>query len=385
MRLGNYTILKAPGLGSSCSRANSYLWSGKKVFLVVWPPISCQNLSKSLHLLVVVNVILQRQKPHNQVVSHADNLFHDPLRHLLKLALWTLKTHKFLQLLLLLLLLIVILKFRVGSTQPDVTIVPSSPLVQDAEFFKTKTMTTRENISILPPLQQTRNFHDPSMPTHTPTSPVLMNGRANPAMASSASLAPKSANSLQVCKKLSTQSMKSVKSIKKVPSGLNLNCRFACGCRFGFRNKDSNRGQSNQHQNSFYFSSSSSHSRLRSWKNQRGKCGLQRQNTDTASISSKRAWSRSTARKPTGPIQLSYHFTKPNCHPPNIKSPHQSISSSTSKKTTGTAPYMSISPAQLSTSQRHLRTKSGGLLPKRLKPKKSANGMALKGSRPRVR
>jgi hypothetical protein len=118
---------------------------------------------------------------------------------------------------------------------------------------------------------------------------------------------------------------------------------------------------------------------------------IQRQNTDTASISGKKPWRRSTSRKPTGlasaiaasGLAMANPALSPSHQaqitPPAIVSPQQSA---TSKKSTS-PPYMSISPAQSSTSQRHSRTRSAELSPKRLKPKRSTNGMSSKSSRHR--
>jgi hypothetical protein len=276
-----------------------------------------------------------------------------------------------------------------SSTQPNVTIVPPSPLTQSGAFSddddddgyisttdqSTSTPTNKDLPSMPTPT------HSPATPA-TPTSAKLTNGKANPAMASNASLAPKS---LQVRKKLSTQSMKSTKSVKKVPSALNLNIDPKTATSPADVVPDSVT-KTDIVDSPTDIKSASPPSVVSPEKSNSASTlnlTVQRQNTDTASISSKRPWRKSTTRKPTGlasaiaasGLAMANPALSPShqaqISPPTIISPQQSISSATSKKST---PYMSISPAQSSASQQHLRT---------LKPKKSTNGISRKGSRPR--
>lgn len=286
-----------------------------------------------------------------------------------------------------------------SSTQPNVTVIPPSPLTPAGEIFEND---DDDDVNAVSTLDLTTtsltNNELPSMPTPaptptstpTPTTAIpqnLTNGKANTAMASSASLAP---NTLQVRKKSSTQSMKSV---KKVPSELNLNVNHS---KVATSPADINSGSitktaivdSPPDIKSPLPMSAATPDR----PNGRSTVNLtvQRHNTDTASISSKsssRPWRRSSARRPTGlasaiaasGLAMANPVLSPTHHaqisPPSIMSPQQSTSSATSKKS-DSPPYMSISPAQSSTSQRTRR--SVELSPKLLKPKKSINGMSTK-------
>ena len=293
---------------------------------------------------------------------------------------------------------------KTTSTQPNVTVVPPSPLVHpgDNDDDEKHSIVTLDLTTTSPPT----NNKLPSMPTPvptpsttpTPTSPQNQsNGKANPAMTSSASLAP---NTLQVRKKSSTQSMKSVK-IKKVPSELNLNV-FKTATAPPPADADSNSITKTAIVDSPPDIKSPLPPVVTPPEKPNGgstlNLSIQRQNTDAASISSKsnRPWRRSSARKPTGlasaiaasGLAMANPAISPTHHsqitPPTIISPQQSINSATSKKSIGSPPYMSISPAQSSTSQRTRR--SVDLSPKLLRPKRSTNGMSTKSgksSRPR--
>ena len=288
-----------------------------------------------------------------------------------------------------------------ASTQPNVTVVPPSPLVQAGEFTDNDDDGINDSISAVSidlTTTSPTNKELPSMPTPvstptptptlTPASPPqnLTNGKANPAMASSASLAP---NTLQVRKKSSTQS---IKSVKKVPSELNLNVNHSKAAT-----APADTDSDSITKTAIVDSPPDIKSPLPApvATPERGSTinlTVQRQNTDTASISSKsnRPWRRSSARKPTGlasaiaasGLAMANPALSPTHHaqmsPPSIISPQQSVSSATSKKSAGSPPYMSISPAQSSTSQ---RTRSVELSPKMLKPKKSINGMSTKSAK----
>ena len=308
-----------------------------------------------------------------------------------------------------------------SSTQPNVTVVPPSPLTQPEEFendddnnneehnitaVSTLDLTTTSPTNNEPPAMPTRSpspapspspARSPSpSPTPTPTSASqnLTNGKANSAMASSASLAP---NTLQVRKKQSTQSMRSV---KKVPSELNLDVNKAATAPApADTDSDSMTKTTIVDSPSDIKAPLPASAPVPTPERPNGgstvNLTVQRQNTDTASISSKsnRPWHRSSARKPTGlasaiaasGLAMANPALSPTHHaqisPPSIISPQQSISSATSKKSAGSPPYMSISPAQSNTSQ---RTKSAELSPKMLKPKKSTNGMSMKSSKSRT-
>ena len=287
------------------------------------------------------------------------------------------------------------------STQPNVTVIPPSPLIQAGEIIddddNEKHSITAVSTDLTTTSPPTNNVL-PSMPTPastptptpTPASPPqnLTNGKANPAMASSASLAP---NTLQVRKKSSTQSMKSV---KKIPSELHLNVNLSKSATADMDSDSITKTAIVESPPDIKYPlpvpvttpekpSGGSTVNLT----------VQRQNTDTASISSKsnRPWRRSSARKPTGlasaiaasGLVMANPAISPSHHaqisPPSIISSQQSISSATSKKSAGSPPYMSISPAQSSTSQRTRR--SVELSPKLLKPKKSINGMSTKSGK----
>lgn len=283
------------------------------------------------------------------------------------------------------------------STQPNVTIVPPSPLIQSGEFSDDDDddddgyISTADHGTSTPTNKDLPSMPTPTHPPATPASPNLTNGKTNPAMASNASLAPKS---LQVRKKLSTQSMKSTKSVKKVPSALDLNTDPKTATPPADVVPDSVTKTAIVDSPTDIKSASPVPvvSPEKSNSASTANLTIQRQNTDTASISSKRPWRKSTTRKPTGlasaiaasGLAMANPALSPSHQaqipPPTIISPQQSISSATSKKST---PYMSISPAQSSASQQHLRTRSTELSPKHLKPKKSTNGMSTKGSRPR--
>lgn len=283
-----------------------------------------------------------------------------------------------------------------SSTQPNVTIVPPSPLIHSEDFENDNEEYSTTAISSLDlTTTSPRNKQLPSMPTTpTPTSASppqnLTNGKVNPAMASSASLAP---NSLQVRKKSSTQSMKSV---KKVPSELNLIANHSKAAAPADTDSDSITKTAIVDSPPDIKSPLPASVGTPERPNGGSTVNLtvQRQNTDTASISSKssRPWHRSNARKPTGlasaiaasGLAMANPALSPSHHaqisPPAIISPQQSIGSATSKKSVGSPPYMSISPAQSSTSQ---RTRSVELSPKMLKPKKSTNGLSTKSAKSR--
>ena len=309
------------------------------------------------------------------------------------------------------------------STQPNVTVVPPSPLVQPGEFIENdddddgngNDVNKKYSITAVSALDLTATTSPsdkelPSMPTPTPTPtsasastptstptptlpPVsppqnLSNGKANSAMASSVSLIP---NTLQVRKKSSAQS---IRSVKKVPSELNLNANT--------KGAPADTDSDSITKTKIVDSPPDIKSPLPAppEKPHGGSTlnlTVQRQNTDTASISSKsnRPWNRSSSRKPTGlasaiaasglamanPTLSPTHIAQ--ISPPSIISPQQSVSSATSKKSAGSPPYMSISPAQSSTSQKTRR--SVELSPKMLKPKKSINGMSMKSAKSRQR
>ena len=300
------------------------------------------------------------------------------------------------------------------STQPNVTVVPPSPLIQPGEFIDDDD----DEIAVVStsPSPKTSNKALPSMPTPTPSpaptstptssgtptptppNPLnLSNGKVNSAMASSASLAP---NSLQVRKKSSTQSMKSVKS-KKVPSELNLNIdpsKTATAPADGDADSITKTAMVDSPPDIKVPLPPPPPTPAASSEKPNGGSTVnlavqRRQNTDTASISSKsnRPWRRSSNRKPTGlasaiaasGLAMANPALSPTHHsqisPPSIISPQQSINSATSKKSIGSPPYMSISPAQSSTSQRTRR--SVELSPRLLKPKKSVNGMSTKSGK----
>ena len=306
-----------------------------------------------------------------------------------------------------------------SSTQPNVTVIPPSPLVHAGEFIENdddfNQFNEKHSITAVSTLDLTTptNSEPPSMPTPTPTPtsasastptstptptptlpPVsppqnLSNGKANPAMASSVSLA---ANTLQVRKKSSAQS---IRSVKKVPSELNLNVNTNAAPT------SADTGSDSITKTIIVDSPPDIKSTLpavvptpeRPHGGSTLNLTAQRQNTDTASINSKssRPWHRSNSRKPTGlasaiaasglamanPTLSPTHIAQ--ISPPSIISPQQSISSATSKKSAGSPPYMSISPAQSSTSQKTRR--SVELSPKMLKPKKSINGMSMKSAK----
>lgn len=293
------------------------------------------------------------------------------------------------------------------STQPNVTIIPPSPLINPGEFIDNDDEDDEDETHSIAVIDRTTssspsNNNLPSMPTSTPnsstptststptpTSPQnISNGKA--AMASSPSLAP---NSLQVRKKSSAQSMKSIK-IKKVPSELNLNLsKTATAPADG----DSDSITKTTIVDSPPDIKSPLPPSVPASERPNGgstvNLTVQRQNTDAASISSKsnRVWRRSSSRKPTGlasaiaasGLAMANPALSPTHHaqisPPAIISPQQSINSATSKKSIGSPPYMSISPAQSSTSQRTRR--SVELSPKLLRPKKSINGMSTKSGK----
>ena len=287
------------------------------------------------------------------------------------------------------------------STQPNVTVVPPSPLTHSEEIFESddddlneKPSITAVSTLVLTTTSPPSNKKLPSMPssapfptstpTSTPASPQkLTNGRSNSAMASTASLLP---STLQVRKKSSTQSMKSV---KKVPSELNLTAPADTDPDSITRTGIIDSPPDINSPLPALVASPNGGSTIN--------LSVQRQNTDTASISSKksnRPWRRSTSRKPSGlagaiaasglamanPVLSPTHQAQ--ISPPSIiTSPQQSVSSATSKKSSGSAPYMSISPAQSSTSQRTRR--SVELSPKLLRPKKSMTGTSAKSSKQR--
>jgi hypothetical protein len=286
---------------------------------------------------------------------------------------------------------------KTTSTQPNVTVVPPSPLNQPGEFIDDDDEEEKHSISVdltstspptnkvLPPMPTAATTPTSSTPTPTPTSPQnLSNGKANPAMDSSASLAP---NSLQVRKKTSTQSMKSVK-VKKVPSELNLSKTATATADSDSITKTAIVDSPPDIKSPLPPVASSERPNRGSTVN----LTAQRQNTDAASISSKsnRPWRRSSARKPTGLASAiaasGLAMANPSLSPSHnsqisvpIISPQQSVNSASSKKSLGSPPYMSISPAQSSTSQR--TRKSVELSPRLLKPKKSINGMSTKSGK----
>ena len=306
-----------------------------------------------------------------------------------------------------------------SSTQPNVTVIPPSPLIHPEEFENddddddddnnnnnNNSNNEEHNITAVSTLDLTTtsptNNELPAMPTPSPSptptptptstsaSQNLTNGKANSAMASSASLAP---NALQVRKKQSTQSMRSV---KKAPSELNLNTDKAATAPAS-ADTDSDSITKTTIVDSPPDIKAPLPASAPAPTSERPNGGstvnltVQRQNTDTASIKSNRPWRRSSARKPTGlasaiaasGLAMANPALSPTHHAqmsPPIVSPQQSISSATSKKSAGSPPYMSISPAQSNTSQ---RTRSVELSPKMLKPKKSTNGLSTKSSKSR--
>ena len=291
---------------------------------------------------------------------------------------------------------------KTTSTQPNVTVVPPSPLTHPAEIIDDDDDDEDEKHSIAAaPTQDTTKNVLPSMPTPVPTSTSttptptnsqsLSNGKANPAMASSASLAP---NTFQVRKKTSTQSMKSVK-VKKAPSELNLNVNLSKTATAP-ADGDSDSITKTAIVDSPPDIKSPLPAPVASSERPNGgstvNLTVQRQNTDAASISSKssRPWRRTSTKKPTGlasaiaasGLAMANPALSPTHHSqmsPTIISPQPSVNSASSKKSIGSPPYMSISPAQSSTSQRTRR--SVELSPKLLRPKKSMNGMSTKSAK----
>ena len=297
------------------------------------------------------------------------------------------------------------------STQVNVTVVPPSPLVQPKEYFEndedepTTASPPTNNVPKMPTAPApTSNTTSTSAPT-TPANPQSQSnglGKLSSAMASSASLVP---NALQVRKKSSTQSMKSVK-IKKVPSELNLNVNLpkTAPAPAPATTTAPADGDTDSITKTEIVESPSDikapipvppvpapvASSERPTTGSTLNLAVQRQNTDAASISSKsnRPWRRSSNRKPTGlasaiaasglamanPALSQTHHTQMT---PPIISPQQS--SASSKKSMGSPPYMSVSPAQSSTSQRTRR--SVELSPRLLKPKKSTNGLSTKSGK----
>ena len=216
-----------------------------------------------------------------------------------------------------------------------------------------------------------------------------MSGGANPAMASNASLSP---NTLQVRKKLSNQS---IKSVKKSPSMLSLNVNHSKAATAPADSGSDSviKSELVESPTDIKFPSPSSAPAATPEKpngSSMVNLTVQRQNTDSGVNSGKssRSWRRSTTRKPTGlasaiaasglamanPVLSPSHSAQIT---PPVVSPQHSISSAASKKSmtlSGSPPYMSVSPAQSSTSQQHLKNRSVELSPKRLKPKRSTNG-----------
>lgn len=299
------------------------------------------------------------------------------------------------------------------STQPNVTVIPPSPLVQPGEFIDDEDDDDEIAVVSITPSPTNIIKALPSMPTPTPTptstptsgTPTpsanpqnLSNGKVNSAMASSVSLVP---NSLQVRKKTSTQSMKSVKP-KKVPSELNLNMdpsKTATAPADGDSDSITKTAIVDSPPDIKVPLPAPAPAPAASSEKPNGGSTVnlavqqRRQNTDAASVSSKssRPWRRSSARKPTGlasaiaasGLAMANPALSPTHHsqmsPPSIISPQQSVNSASSKKSVGSPPYMSISPAQSSTSQRTRR--SVELSPRLLKPKKSMNGMSTKSAK----
>ena len=276
-----------------------------------------------------------------------------------------------------------------SSTQPNVTIVPPSPLAQTSEFFDDDSEEQEHTTTLASTSGPTTSKKDQPPPVPTQN---LMSGTANPAMASNASLAP---GTFQVPKrKLSTQSMKSA---KKVPSELNLNgnhFKAATTPATGDGNPDS----ASIVESPTDISPPASVPVATAEKPNGASTNnltIQRHNTDASSINSKsgRPWRRSTTRKPTGlasaiaasglamanPALSASHQAQ--ISPPAIMSAPQSTTSKKSTPRSG-LPYMSPSPAQSNTSHQHLRTRSADLsLPKSARSRRGTG--SSKGSRPR--
>jgi len=295
---------------------------------------------------------------------------------------------------------------KTSSTQPNVTIVPPSPLVQNSELSDDDDDVEEEQhittpVSTSDPAPSTNDELPSSTPTAGPTSPnqnlsTVMSGVTHSAMASNASLAP---GTYQVRKKKSNHSMKSV---KKASSDLSLNTNHSkaattpADVEYGSVTKTATvESPTDIKFPSQLPATSSSDKPINSGSTVN--LTVQRQNTDTSSISGKssRPWRRSTTRKPTGlasAIAASglamanpalSQAQQAQISPPPVPS-LQSISGATSKKTIvspGSPPYMSLSPSQSSVNQQHPRTRSGDLSPRSLKSKKSMNGTgSSKGS-----
>ena len=309
-----------------------------------------------------------------------------------------------------------------ASTQPNVTIVPPSPLIPGAELSDDDDDDEHIISNLVSTPDSTTTTTTPSRPTSSQSStPVTsppppppppttsnhnlnsMAGGTNPAMTSNGSLSP---GSFQVRKKGSNQSMKSVKnSVKKVSSDVNTHHSKAATAPAEMDLDSMTKTAMVESPTDIKFPvplppippvpteklNGGSTANL----------NIQRQNTETSSINGKssRPWRRSTTRKPTGlasaiaasglamanPVLSPSHQAQ--ISPPAILSPQQSINSAASKKSMappGSPPYMSVSPAQSSSSQQRLRSRSTEQSSRSLKSKKSMNGTASsKGSRHR--
>ena len=243
---------------------------------------------------------------------------------------------------------------RTTSTQLNVTVVPPSPFIHPVEIIDDDNDDEKHSFTVASTQDTTTSPTNnvlPSMPTPplTPTTPtptltsfqILSNGKANPVVASSTSLAP---NTLHVRNKTSAQSMKSVK-IKKNPSELNLNVNLS---KTATAPVD---GDSDPITNTAIVESPSDIKSL-----------------GPAVTSSERPKRRSSAQKPIGVASAiavtGLAMANPALSPTHhsqlspIISPQSSVNSATSKKSNGSPPYMFISPAiaQSNTSQRTRRT-----------------------------
>ena len=309
-----------------------------------------------------------------------------------------------------------------ASTQPNVTIVPPSPLIPGAELSDDDDDDEHIISTLISTPDSTTTTTTPSRPTSSQSStPVAspspspspttsnhnlnsMAGGTNPAVTSNGSLSP---GSFQVRKKGSNQSMKSVKnSVKKVTSDVNANAYHSKAATAPAEMDPDSMTKTAMVESPTDIKFPLPLPPVPPIPTEKPNGGstanlnIQRQNTETSSINGKssRPWRRSTTRKPTGlasaiaasglamanPVLSPSHQAQ--ISPPAL-SPQQSINSAASKKsmaTPGSPPYMSVSPAQSSSSQQRLRSRSTEQSSRSLKSKKSMNGTASSnGSRPR--
>ncbi|KAF8167258.1 hypothetical protein B0H34DRAFT_645545 [Crassisporium funariophilum] len=306
-----------------------------------------------------------------------------------------------------------------ASTQPNVTIVPPSPLVRNGELSDDSEDEDAIHPTSSGPVTGTDSNNnsrtttpsspddDGATPTPTPTIPKKQNPLVSPPASASTTNVNgepiKSSNSATTTPMASTlapgayqvrkqPSNKSINNSKK-PTEINVNHTKAATAPAEVSDTTGAVTMKPIVESPTDVKFPDNAAAERPNGGSTANLGIKRENTDAGSINgdkkpAQRSWRRSTTRKPTGLASAiaasGLAMANPSLSPshqaqitsPPIVSPQQSGSGSASSRKGGAPPplpYMSRSPAQSSTSQ-HNKTRSADLSPRSSKSRRSSNG-----------